>query len=601
MLLPPSRKRRQAGSQEHSPLWSSSQRASANISCKLHDCNPVAAILPRQVYQRELTRHLKHLRVETPRGLKLAQFPTEPQQPSTPSLSGLVFCLCSSSHYTTHHPTTPITVTPVLSFEYSLHYYCISCLPTSLSPAESRRPATARSLNPPTHPPVPPPSTLLSALSQRLSFHHLTLPACLPPAATSTKPQYRTSLLGAAGESYKPLHSNSFSVEDRRNVYNPGGYHDREGLPTSSGNVQKRGCWRSMMWLPNSRWTWSFALVALFQAIIALAIEGYVFGRFEVSLNEYSKGTSASHSVPTYLALFIFGFLYQLVLVYDALRAKNTIQVIGLCLYNAGMLVYSGVQLAQVKEAIDALIVPEGGGPPQIDVDIWDKIYYFLLACPCVIALGTILLSGVAWKLYREFAWTIYKNISADLRLKRRYLTFQIYIALLKFDFFFFLAFTVQFLVIVGSNFTDFEFYLTIVAVPVTVCFLLFAAFVTRRESYIGQAIMVVVYFAAMAYFIFKLVRMYDKGDMQKVGEYLPARKALTVFAVITIILLIATIVTACLCTRNFNKGLKPHIQKRKVENSDNVKNSTYGAYGAEDFQGPAHPLGQIPNRMTID
>src|SRR4051812_18140688 len=67
----------------------------------------------------------------------------------------------------------------------------------------------------------------------------------------------------------------------------------------------------------------------------------------------------------------------------------------------------------------------------------------------------------------------------------------KIYIALLKFDFFFFLAFTVQFLVIVGSNFTDFEFYLTIVAVPVTVCFLLFAAFVTRRESYIGQAIMV--------------------------------------------------------------------------------------------------------------
>jgi glucan phosphoethanolaminetransferase (alkaline phosphatase superfamily) len=134
----------------------------------------------------------------------------------------------------------------------------------------------------------------------------------------------------------------------------------------------------------------------------------------------------------------------------------------------------------------------------------------------------------------------------------------KIYIALLKFDFFFFLAFTVQFLVIVGSNFTDFEFYLTIVAVPVTVCFLLFAAFVTRRESYIGQAIMVVVYLAAMAYFIFKLVRMYDKGDMEKVIEYLPARKALTVFAVITILLLVATIATACVCTRNFNKGLKP-------------------------------------------
>lgn len=180
------------------------------------------------------------------------------------------------------------------------------------------------------------------------------------------------------------------------------------------------------MWLPNSPWTWTFALIAVLQAIIALAIEGYVFAQFEVNLLPNSKGTSASHSIPTYLALFIFGFLYQLVLVYDALRAKNTIQVIGLCLYNAGMLIYSGVQIAQVKEAVDTLIRPPGGGEPQITPDIWEKLYWFLLACPCVIALGTILLSGVAWKLYHEFAWTIYKNISADLRLKRRYLTFQV-------------------------------------------------------------------------------------------------------------------------------------------------------------------------------
>lgn len=142
------------------------------------------------------------------------------------------------------------------------------------------------------------------------------------------------------------------------------------------------------MWLPNSPWTWSFALIAVAQAIIALAIEGYVFGQFEVNLLEGSRGTSASHSVPTYLALFIFGFLYQLVLVYDALRAKNTIQVIGLCLYNVGMVIYSGVQITQVKEAIDGLIYPPDGGPPQISPDIWDKLHWFLLACPCIIALG---------------------------------------------------------------------------------------------------------------------------------------------------------------------------------------------------------------------
>jgi hypothetical protein len=36
-------------------------------------------------------------------------------------------------------------------------------------------------------------------------------------------------------------------------------------------------------------------------------------------------------------------------------------------------------------------------------------------------------MSAIAWKLYDEFAWTIYKHISADLRMKRRFLTFQVW------------------------------------------------------------------------------------------------------------------------------------------------------------------------------
>lgn len=64
-----------------------------------------------------------------------------------------------------------------------------------------------------------------------------------------------------------------------------------------------------------------------------------------------------------------------------------------------------------------------------------------------------------------------------------------------------------------------------------------------------------------MTYFIFKFVRMYTAEPKRK-GEYLPARKTLTVFAVITIVFLTATIVVACWCTHNFNKGLKAHLTK---------------------------------------
>ena len=175
--------------------------------------------------------------------------------------------------------------------------------------------------------------------------------------------------------------------------------------------------------MPSTVWTWSFFLVALFQAMICLGLEAYVFGEFEASLLAPARGEDAppqAKTIPTYLAIFIFGFIYQLVLVWDALRLKNTIQVIGICLYNLGMMVYAAVEMDQVNESVKIL------GPGNIDTNTWTYLNPCLIATPCVLALGTVLLSFVAWKLYDEFAWTIYKHISADLRLKKRYLTYQV-------------------------------------------------------------------------------------------------------------------------------------------------------------------------------
>ncbi|CAC9892181.1 unnamed protein product [Aureobasidium pullulans] len=335
------------------------------------------------------------------------------------------------------------------------------------------------------------------------------------------------------------------------------------------------------MYMPSSRWTWSFLMIAVCQAAVGLGLEGY------------ARKTTQSRTIPTYLALFIFGFIYQLALVWDALRLKNTIQVIGLCLYNLGLLVYAAVQYDQIDRAVDVLDIAR-----EIRPDFGHDVKPFLVAVPCVLALGTVAFSIVAWKLYDEFAWTIYKHISADLRLKRRYLVYQIYIALLKFDFFFFLGFTVQFVVVVREHTSDIEFALTIAAIPVTIAILLAAAWFTRRESTLGMCSTIVLYFAAMAYFLFKLVRMYDSSNPERVADYEPARKSLTTFAVITLLLLILTIVNCAWCTANFNKGLKPHIQRRRVIG---VEDKGYSYEGRHGSLGGAHAMGAVPSRMTID
>ncbi|KAF2758638.1 hypothetical protein EJ05DRAFT_360184 [Pseudovirgaria hyperparasitica] len=350
---------------------------------------------------------------------------------------------------------------------------------------------------------------------------------------------------------------------------------------------------------PSSRWTWSFLLIALVQAIVGLALEAYVFGKYQFAVdNEDRTGpednsgqtvTALKNAIPTYLSVFMFGFIYQLLLVYDALRLKNTIQVIGLCVYNMGILVYAAIQIDQLKDNVDRLSEKN-----ILGLNFWSSVKASLIALPILMAVGTMFLVVVTWKLYDEFAWTIYKHISADLRLKRRYLTYQIYIALLKFDFFFFLGFTVQFLVIV-TNTKDVEFWLTIAAIPVTIVLLMLAAYWTRKENTVGMIAIIIIYFAAMAYFLFKLIRMYSNDD--RANDYLPARRMLSTFAGLTIVLLVGTIIIACMCTHNFNKGLKPHVDRRGgVGNADEVKYQTeMPAYGGSPAAQP------MPSRMTID
>lgn len=99
---------------------------------------------------------------------------------------------------------------------------------------------------------------------------------------------------------------------------------------------------------------------------------------------------------------------------------KNTIQIIGLCFYNLGLLVEAAVQSDQVHDAVQNL------GDTVKDPNFWEDTRPFIIAVPCVLGLGSCCMAFLTWKLYHEFAWSIYKDISADLRLKRRFLSYQV-------------------------------------------------------------------------------------------------------------------------------------------------------------------------------
>ncbi|KAF9869613.1 hypothetical protein CkaCkLH20_12910 [Colletotrichum karsti] len=373
------------------------------------------------------------------------------------------------------------------------------------------------------------------------------------------------------------------------------GYAFREGIaPSTMNGSRPASSTQGFMGFGfmGAKWPRIFFGITLIQAIICLGFEAYVFWKFQTSLTDVEQAQQSAQedsprrTIPTFLTLFIFGFLYELVIVWDALRAKNTIQVIGVCIANLALMVYTAIQVDQIAEAIDQLKVNNALINPQDDM--WADVKPYLVAIPCILAFGTIAMGLVAWKLYQVFAWDILKTIGADYRMKKRFLHYQIYIALLKFDFFFFLGFTVQFLVIVNPS-TDAEFGLTIAAIPVTIAILLLAAWFTRIENKPGMIAVLVLYFGALSYFIFKLVRIYQPTTRL---QYQPVKKSLTAFTVITILLIICTIVNCVICMRNFGAGLKTHLRKpsRDVE-----KNPDLNSINLQDVK----PT--MASRMTID
>jgi len=176
---------------------------------------------------------------------------------------------------------------------------------------------------------------------------------------------------------------------------------------------------------------WWFLVIVLVQAVIALAIESYVFAEFQVDLAPWVRKEDASKpyaaTVPTYLALFIFGFVYEVALVWDALRLKNTIQVIGLCLYNLGLLIEAAIQFLQLSDVVEYLgaqTPPADNERPAIEIDFKSQVHPYIIAMPAVIGLGTVLMMIIAWFLFREFTKDLYDQRGArkDVKTAVRYL-----------------------------------------------------------------------------------------------------------------------------------------------------------------------------------
>ena len=250
-------------------------------------------------------------------------------------------------------------------------------------------------------------------------------------------------------------------------------------------------------------------VMSILQAVCIIALQAVIaISLFpEINLNEKNDPL---RGLPVYLAIFILGQIFQIYFSWDAIANENTIQLFAWVGMNIASFGYS---LFQIKDA--NTVTP-----------VWNKYSGIFFAICVLLAIFGVVSGFLAFKLYCEYGWKVYKKIGADPRMKTMYRTYQIFLMLLKACFFVFVSFSLQFMMLVLQS-TDAELYLTIVALIATVVILFLASQALKKENKYLMIAFIFTTLLALAYFLFKLVRMYQPEQESK---YINVRNYLTFF-----------------------------------------------------------------------
>ncbi len=179
---------------------------------------------------------------------------------------------------------------------------------------------------------------------------------------------------------------------------------------------------------------------------------------------------------------------FQVLISWDAVRLKNTMQLIGVLIFNIALTVTAALEIRQIRDALNAQDRIEGGIPCADNPDqlcaarnLFPTVERYLIAVSGVCFVAEFFLIFLTYKLWKDFGWIIYQKIGADLRVRRMFFWYSCLSFSSNSPSFSVSVSPVIYLILVAQT-TDWEYAVTIAAVPVAMVALFAAGFAVRRE-----------------------------------------------------------------------------------------------------------------------
>ncbi|KAF0361206.1 hypothetical protein F8M41_014184 [Gigaspora margarita] len=260
--------------------------------------------------------------------------------------------------------------------------------------------------------------------------------------------------------------------------------------------------------------------------------------------------------------------VFQLFFCMNAVYNQNTIQIITIAVTNFLCGLFGIVQIFEIGKWISDLQKNCPGSAYQSFTGQF-RSQYGSNDIPLVVFLVIFssIIAFVSFKLYQFFCWNIYKKIGADIQMQKIYKTMLIFVLLLKIFFFFVLLTGIEAIATLHHDNDPKEqndsislskglFYFHVV---VTIMFLfleVLAYSALRRENRPGMLLYITLSVITIVDFCIIL-----RSSIKAIAQ---AWYFFIVIVVVAVILSIVTWIYAILVFLNFDKGLRPLLDKQK-------------------------------------